>query len=181
MALYNKDGSVYKPSGTLNQLAPESPSHDLFNLWDQEAIKLGGSPIFYYEVIIPSNTIDEQYIESRGKLFSQHPTELFAIYDPVPSQMSQGLFGIDGPDEMVFYVNYKATLDTLGHLPTVGSRIFSPHLRENWEITSRRLGDFHRWKVYRIEISCVRFQETLTNNKGKVTNTPNPKPSFTID
>lgn len=181
MVIRNPDGSIYKSTGSLGQLQPDSPTNDVFNQWDQEQIKIGGSPILYYEVIIPPSSIDPIYLESRGKLFTQHPIELYVTYDPIPSQWNQGQFGIDGPDTMVFYANYKATLDALGHLPTVGSRIFSPHLRENWEIVDRKLGDFHRFKVYRCEIHCQRFQETLTTNEGKSTQDNYPKPDFKID
>lgn len=180
MALRNKDGSIYKTSGSISQLVPDSPSHDLFNLWDQESIKAGGSPILYYEVIIPRNSVDPLYLESRDKLWTQTPIELFAVYDPIPSQMFQGTEGIDGPDTIVFYTNYKYTIDTLGHLPIVGSRIYTPHLRENWEVIDRKLGDFYRWKIYRIEIHCKRFQETLTTGEGQVTQ-GTPSPSFEID
>lgn len=181
MAIRHKDGTIYKPLGSLSQLVPDSPSHDLFNLWDQEAIRAGGSPLLYYEVLIPSSAIDPQYLEARSKIWTQHPVELFGVYDPIPSQLDQGLFGIDGPDQTVFYFNYKAILDALGHLPTIGSRIFSPHLRENWEIIDRKLGDFHRWRVFRLEVHCQRFQESLTTGEGQVTQTDDPKPSFNID
>lgn len=180
MPIYNCDGSVYKPSGSLNQLNPTSQSHELFNLWDQEAIRIGGSPIYYHEVFIPPASMDKDYLESRGKMWSQHPIELFSIYDPIPSSMTQGLFGIDGQDDISFMTNYKDTLSRIGHLPVIGSRIYSPHLRENWEIMDRKLGDFHRWKVYRIEIVCRRFQESLTTGEGEVTQKA-VKPDFEID
>jgi hypothetical protein len=174
MVIRNPDGTVYKPAGTLSQLIPDSPTHDLFDLWDQEVIKLGGSPLLYYEVIIPQSAIDKQYIEARTKLWTQHPVEIFAVYDPVPSPLDQGLFGIDGPTDMVFYTNYRATLNAIGHLPIIGSRIWSPHLRENWEVIDRKLGDFYRFNVFRCEIHCKRFQETLTTGEGQVTQQTQP-------
>jgi len=181
MAIYNKNGTRYKTTGELSQLVPDSPSHDLFNLWDQEGIRAGGTPLLYYEVFIPKSTIDKIYLESRDKLWSQHPVEIWGVYDPVPSMLDQGLFGIDGPDTIVFYTNYQDTLSKLGHLPIIGSRIFTPHLRENWEVVDRKLGDFHRWKVYRVEIHCQRFQENLTTGEGRVTHDSDPSPSFEID
>lgn len=180
MAIRNKDGTIYKPSGTLGQLIPDSPSHDLFNLWDQEIIRAGGSPLLYYEVIIPRSSIDPLYLESRDKMWSLFPVEIFAIYEPIPSQMNQGLMGIDGPDTMVFYTNYQDIISRIGHLPSVGARIYSPHLQENWEVVDRKLGDFQRWKVYRVEIHCHRFQENRTTGEGEVTQ-QTPSPSFEID
>lgn len=181
MVIRNTDGTAYKASGTLSQLIPDSPSHELFNSWDKELIRAGGSPLLYYEVIIPSNSIDPLYVESRSKLFSTYPIEIFAIYDPIASQFNQGVFGADGPDQMTFYVNYSDAIDRIGHLPVIGSYIFSPHLREHWEILDRKLADFHRWKVYHVEIHCQRFQESLTQSEGKVTEKTKTRPSFEID
>ena len=181
MAIRNTDGTIYKTSGSLSQLIPDSPTNELFNKWDQETIHLGGSPVLYYEVFIPRSGIDNLYIESRNKMWSQTPVELFAVYEPIPSQLNQGLFGIDGPDVLVLSVNYTEIVDTLGHLPIIGSRIFTPHLRENWEIIDRKLGDFYRWKVYSLQIHCQRFQETLTTGEGRVSQGPPPTPSFGID
>ena len=178
----NPDGSIYKSSGSLTQLDPCGPSHELFNRWDVETIRLGGSPLLYYELFIPSSSIDPIYLESRGKMWSQHPAQLYAIYDPIGSTFESGIFGVDGPVDMTFFANYRETLSILGHLPVIGSRIYTPHLRENWEITHRKLNDWHRWKVYRIEIYCKRFQETLTTGEGKVTqDDPAPQPDFKIE
>ena len=104
--LYNRDGSSYKVTGSLQQFDPSSIEHDLFNLLDEEIIKIGGSPIFYYEVFIQKQTIDPLYHEDRGKLWSNIPVELWAYYDPVEQQNYQTAFGLDSPDELVFELNY---------------------------------------------------------------------------
>ena len=114
-------------------------------------------------------------------MWSQDPVELFAWYEPIPAQLNQGLFGIDGPDVLVLSVNYQELVDRLGHLPIIGSRIYTPHLRENWEVIDRKLGDFYRWKVFRLQIHCQRFQESLTTGEGRVSQGDTPKPSFKID
>lgn len=172
----NPDGSPYKASGTLQQFNPQSSQHKLFNLWDQEAIKQGGTPIYYYEVFIATGEIDPLYIESRGKIFSNHPIELWAVYEPIPSQNFMSAFGFDSPDEMVFEMNAKATLKAVGHMPKIGSRVFTPHLSENWEVIQRNLGEFKMWGALRLQLICKRFQESVTTGEGKVTQAkPNVK------
>lgn len=178
MAIKNTDGTTYQVTGSLNQFDPESPAHDLFNRYDQEAIELGGSPIFYYELFIQFQTIDKLYLEDRGKLWSPIPVQLKAIYEPISSTKDQGLFGIDSPDEIVFMLNYRAVLDRLGQPPKVGSRIFTPHKRENWIIIQRNVGDFHLYGEVRLELVCQRFQENLTTQEGKVTQ---QQPDFEIN
>lgn len=165
----NNDGSPYKVTGVMQQFDPSSPDNCLFDIWDQEAIQRGGSPVYYYEVFITQQSIDPLYQESRAKVWSQHPIELFCFYEPIPSTNNLGMFGIDSPDEMVFEFNYAAVLQTLGKPPQIGSRIFSPHLREHWEIIQCNTGEYKGWNVIRIQMICKRFQESLTTGEGKVT------------
>ena len=77
MALSNLDGTPYQLRGSTQMFDPLDRTHDLFNLWDQEAIKRGGSPIYYYEVIITKDMIDPIYLEARNKLFSNNPVEFW--------------------------------------------------------------------------------------------------------
>lgn len=166
----NPDGSSYKLKSSLQQFDPDNRSEfDLLNLWDSEAIKQGGSPIYYYEVFIQANTIDPLYLEDRGKIWSPNPVQLWAMYDPVPSQNYMTTFGADSPDEVMFEFNYRDVLDVLGHPPKVGSRIFTPHRREHWQIVQRGDEQYHLWGQFRLQVMCKRFQETLTTGEGKIT------------
>jgi hypothetical protein len=176
--LRNLSGTPYKAIGSLQQFDPENPAHDLFNSWDEEIIKIGGSPIYYYEVFIQRATIDPLYWEDRGKLFSQVPVQLWSFYEPVSQQNFQSTFGLDSPDELMFELNYRAVLKAVGHPPKVGSRIFTPHKRENWLIVQRKLGEYRLWGELRLQLVCERFQEDIITGEGNVTNRA---PDFTIN
>lgn len=167
--LKNADGSNYVASGNISQFDPVGlqTEHCLFDLWDQEEIMQGGSPIEYYEVFIQNSTIDPLYLEDRGKIWSNVPVQLYALYEPIPSKNLMNAFGIDGADEMIFELNYKSVLNAVGHPPKIGSRIFTPHLRENWVIIQRNLGEFKLWGVLRLQILCQRFQDNATSNPKK--------------
>ncbi len=178
MPLLNEDGTPYRAAGSLQQFDPESKDHCLFNLWDQEAIRQGGSPIFYYEVFIQTGTVDPIYREDRGKIFSNIPIQLYALYEPIPSQNFQNVFGIDAPDEMIFETNLQETFGIIGHMPKVGSRIHTPHKREDWEIVQRNTAEYKLWGEIRLQILCRKFQESVTTGEGKVTQA---KPDFKIN
>lgn len=169
MAIYNSDGSVFQVTGKLSQFDPNNPEHELFNQYDQEIIEINGTPLYYYEVFINMNTIDELYVEDRGKLWSNCPICIYGFYEPIPSQNFMGTFGIDSPDEIMFEFNYRYVLNTLKHVPKIGSRIFSPHKSENWVITQRNLENYKLWGELRLQLMCQRFQETTTTGEGKVT------------
>lgn len=164
------DGTPYKLKGSLNQYDPNSATQALFNRYDEEMIKISGTPILYYQVFIQMQTVDPIYMEDRGKLFSPYPITLWAFYEP-PQQMNMsGLFAIDTPDEeVVFELNYNATIRDVGHTPKIGSRIYTPHRGENWIIIDYRLDQFKLWGAIRMLLHCRKFQETTTNNDGQVT------------
>lgn len=178
MAIRNPDGSLYKPAGTLQQFDPSSLEHDLFNIWDQEVIEVGGTPLFYYDVFININSIDELYVEARDKIYSETPVQVYGYYEPIPSSNTMGVFGIDSPDEIMFEFNYRHILRTLGRAPRIGARIFSPHKKENWMVMQRNVEVFKLWGELRLQIMCVRFQESLTTGNGKVTKR---EPDFKIN
>lgn len=172
------DGTPYKLKGTMQQFDPDSPAHDLFNRYDEEVIKIGGTPVFYYEVLIQFQTIDMLYLEDRGKLFSPVPIQLYAYYEPPQQQNMSGIFGYDTPDEeIIVETNYQATLKAIGHQPKVGSRLFTPHRRENWIIIDTRLDQFKLWGAIRLQLHCKKFQETTTTGEGNVTQA---EPDFKI-
>jgi hypothetical protein len=176
--LLNSDGSPYRAVGSIQQFDPNNPEHYLFNLWDAEIIRMGGSPIYYYEVFIQLSTLDELYREDRGKLWSPVPVELYATYEPVPAENFQNQFGIDAPTELKLELNYKEALDRIGHPPKIGSRIHTPHKREDWVIIQRNTGEYKLWGEIRLELLCSRFQESVTTGEGKVTQ---KKPDFEIN
>lgn len=169
MPIRNQDGTPYSPTGSLQQFDPENTEFDLFNSFDQEAISIGGSPIYYYEVMIQSQTIDPVYWEDRGKIYADTPVCLMGIYNPVPSQNMMSVFGIDSPDEIMIEFNYRDVLDKVGHPLKIGSRLFTPHKKENWKIKQSNVEEFKLWGELRLQVMCERFQESLSIGEGKVT------------
>jgi hypothetical protein len=177
MTIYNKDGTPFRPVGSVVQFDPESPDHALFNSFDQEAIKIGGSPLFYYELFIQFQTIDKLYLEDRGKLWSPIGIQLHGYYEPLEPQNPSTQFGIDGVGDVLFECNYRAVLEAIGHQPKRGSRIQTPHLNEFWVVVDTRLTQFQLWGALHIQLICERFQESTTTGDS---NSPPPKPDFQV-
>lgn len=178
MPIYRPDGSTYQTKGSVQQFDPKGSANELFNRYNKEIIEIGGSPIFYHELFIPSQSIDKLYIESRSKMWSQHPIEVMASYEPLAPQLRMSLFGPDGHSEsMVFYTNYQHFLERVGHPPVIGSRIYTPQMKENWEVLDRRTGGFQNWGIVVLEIHCKLFQESLTTGEGRVSQ---PKQDYDI-
>ncbi len=165
----NSDGTPYTLDDCFRFYNDKDKAQELFDSWDSELIKIGGSPILYYEILIPPSTIDMIYWESRGKMWGP-PVQLFTTYEPIRSQNYQDMFGIDSPDQSIsFELNNTETLNILGHHPKIGSRLYTPHKGEHWEIIQRNLDQFQNWGEVRLILICDRFQESLTTNDGKAT------------
>jgi len=175
--LRNCDGSPYHSIGSIAQFDPENTTHDLFNLWDQDSIKIGGSPIMYFECLINFTTVDKLYLEARDKLFSTYPVQLYGFYEPVPDQNHQNMFGIDSLEDMIFEFNKQAVIDAIGHVPKLGSRLYSPHKRQNWVVIQRNMGEWKMWGELRIQLLCQKFQESITTGEGQVSQA---QPDFKI-
>jgi hypothetical protein len=170
MAIKNPDGSAYTFTGSYQQYGTQNLAQlKLLDFWDQQVIMQGGSPLFYYEVFIPTAVIDKTYMEARSKLYSPNQIQIWGMYEPIASQNFITAFGWDSPDDIVFDTNAKSIIQTIGHMPKIGSRIHSPHLSENWEIVQRNLGDFKMWGAFRLQIICKRFSESKTTSEGRVT------------
>lgn len=180
MAILNPDGSSYQLSSGIQSFDPENPEFDLFNTWDQEAINMGGAPVYYYEVLIQMQTVDKLYLEDRGKLWNPNPVCLMAMYDPVPSQQQMGMFGADAPDEVLFEFNYQEVLKKVGHPLKIGSRLYSAHRRENWVVIQPNVEEFRLWGQLRLQIVAKRFQESLSTGEGKIADLKKT-PDFKID
>lgn len=178
MTIYKKDGTPYSVVGSLKQFDPESPDHDLFASFDEEVISFA-SPLFYYEVFIQVQTIDQLYLEDRGKLWSPHGVQIYGYYEPIEPQNPSTAFGIDGVGDVLFECNYRAVLQAIGHMPKRGSRIQTPHLNEFWVVVDTRLTQFQLWGALHLQIICERFQETTTTGEGNIP--PGKiKPDYTI-
>jgi hypothetical protein len=76
---------------------------------------------------------------------------------------------------VTFELNYDSVVAAIGHMPLVGSRLFTPHRGENWEIIQRGAADWKLWGQIRMVLECKQFQESSTRGEGRVTNN-NPLP-----
>jgi hypothetical protein len=69
---------------------------------------------------------------------------------------------------MIFEMNYRETLQKIGHVPKIGSRIFTPHKSESWVIVQRNDGEFKMWGQLRLQLICQKFQESTTDNSKTI-------------
>lgn len=168
MVIKNPDGTPYELS-CFKFFDKTASFHNLFNDYNQELAKIGGSPIYYYEAIIPPSTIDPVYWESRGMLYSDQYVVFHAYYEPFMMKY-QDMFALHpGTDTQIFKASYNEVISAIGHPPKLDSRIYTPHKGENWKIVNCITGGYEYWGELTIEIICDKFQENLETGEGQVT------------
>ena len=61
----------------LNLFDPKNPDINLFNIVDDEIIRLSGSKLEFYRLYVDSTDIDDVYQEVRQKVVSRQPITVF--------------------------------------------------------------------------------------------------------
>jgi hypothetical protein len=162
------NGTPYVVPGRLGLYSPNNPDHSLMDRIDMEAIKMGGSPILYYRVIIKGAKVDPLYHEIRDKLYAP-PVEICSVFSPPTPLQNQDQFGIDSPTDVLFTFNLTNFTTTAGELPTTGSLIFTVVDRNWWEIIQPNINiltDMDRmiWNKLRVQVNARKYQPTATEH-----------------
>ncbi len=106
----------------LGMYDPTNPDINLFNLVDDEIIKLGGSKILYYKYM-RGNQYDEVYMEDRTKVLSKEPIVLYAHYDPKIVEEALSQFGLEVVNDQIFTFNKSYAERKIGRPPHPGDVI----------------------------------------------------------
>lgn len=167
------NGTPYVLPGRLGLYSPSSPDHDLMDRIDQEAIRMGGSPILYYRLIMQGAKVDPLYHEIRDKLYAP-PVEVCTLFQPPTPLQNIDPYGIDNPTDILFTFNKTHFLAQVGELPTAGSQIYTIVDNNYWEIIQPNINivtDMDRmiWGNIRIQVNARRYQQTSTeHDPGKM-------------
>ena len=124
MAILKLDGTTYTTQGKagLDTYRPNGQDVKQLDKWDQEALRIGGSPCIYYPCLIDTN-FDEVYMESRNSIITQEGIEVILQFLPVRPAQDWSSFGIDSPDELFFNANFTEWMEKVGEFPKLKSLI----------------------------------------------------------
>jgi len=99
--------------GTLSVFEDFGADRALFNMVNNELIKLGGSEVTVYKFLSTEN-FDDLYDEDRIKALSPVPVGTYAHFDPVPIQENLSEFGLELTSELSFTFNREEIRKLLG-------------------------------------------------------------------
>jgi hypothetical protein len=159
----------------LNLYDPTNPDIQLFNLVDEEQVKLAGSKLHIYKYNRTEN-FDSVYMEEQNKTISPLPITVWGSYEPKVIEQKLSQFGIEQENDQLFTFNKSYVTQKLGRAPIAGDIIkpdFEANKYEVFEVQEEAFnnyGVFHylcHAKLLRDSPEIVDLQEPMrdqTNN-----------------
>ena len=150
---------------------PESADLNLFNLIDDELIRISGSELLYYK-FFRSEDYDEVYLESRTKPIATEPLNVYGHYEPKPVEQNLTEFGLELTNDQLFVLKKSYITQKLHRDPIAGDVIKPKFQNQKYEIFEVQEDSFQLYGVY--HIVCV---AKLLRDEADVVNEPYTKKS----
>ena len=143
-----------------------NPDKGLFNLVDDELIKLSGSKLYFYKYY-QSHDYDEVYLEARNKPIAREPIAVFGHYEPKVLEENLTQFGIELTNDQLFTFN-KSYIDRKIGRGIIPGDIIQPQFQnQKYEIFQVQEDSFESYGVYHLICSA-----RLLRDSQDVQNTP---------
>jgi len=138
----------------LNFFDPNNADLNLFNLNDEENIRLSGSKLYYYKYYRGEQEYDEVYKEARSKPIAKEPLLVMGHYEPTVIEENLTSFGIELTNDQMFTFNKSYIERKLGRAPIEGDIIMPAFQNLKYEIFEAQLDSFEMYGVYHIICSA---------------------------
>lgn len=141
-----------------------NPDKNLFNLIDDEAIRLSGSEILLFKYY-PSDDIDDVYRETRNKTIAAEPVILFGHYDPRVVEENLTQFGVEVQNDQVFVFNKSYVERLVGRSIIIGDVIKTSFQDMKFEVFEVQEDSFESYGIYHLMVHCklLRDSEEIHN------------------
>jgi hypothetical protein len=165
---------IEEGDGRLNFFDPTNPDINLFNLIDDEMIKISGSEILYYSYLQGNTQYDEVYMEARNKPISKEPVLVYGHYEPKVLEENLGQFGIELTNDQLFVFNKSyMELRIKGHLKP--GDILQPRFQnQKYEIIEVQEDSFEIYGVYHLVCAAKLLRDSSDVQDTPLTATSEP-------
>ena len=143
----------------LSLFDPTNNDINLFNLVDDEIIRLGGSEMYYYK-FRRSEDYDEVYLESRSKVIDSEPIRVHGHYNPTILEESLSEFGIQLTNDQIFIFNKSYIEQSIRRTPIAGDIIEPQFQNQKYEVFEVQEDSFEIYGVYHIACSAKLLRDT---------------------
>lgn len=161
-------------NGELSFFDPANPDINLFNLVDDEMIKIAGSEILYYQYVQGDNQYDEVYMEARNKPLSKEPVLIYGHYEPKVLEENLTQFGIELTNDQIFVFNKSYVEQRIkGHLKP-GDVLQPKFQNQKYEIIEVQEDSFEIYGVYHLTCAAKLLRDSADVQDTPLTNTSEP-------
>ena len=131
----------------------DNPDINMFNLVDDEMIRLAGSKMYFYKYY-QSEDFDPVYMESRDKPVAKEPLIVHGHYDPIALSEELTQFGIELTNDQLFTFN-KSYIERKLHRTIIPGDIIKPQFQNQmYEIFEVVEDGFEAYGVYHLVCSA---------------------------
>tara|TARA_R110002074_G_scaffold77132_3_gene174996 strand:+ start:566 stop:1165 length:600 start_codon:yes stop_codon:yes gene_type:complete len=161
-------------NGELSFFDPTNPDINLFNLVDDEMIKIAGSEILYYQYVQGDNQYDEVYMEARNKPLSKEPVLIYGHYEPKVLEENLTQFGIELTNDQIFVFNKSYVEQRIkGHLKP-GDVLQPKFQNQKYEVIEVQEDSFEIYGVYHLTCAAKLLRDSADVQDTPLTNTSEP-------
>jgi len=133
---------------------------NLFNLVDDEIIRLGGSELLYYKFRMGDEDYDQTYLEARSKVLDSKPMLVYGHYNPTILEETLSEFGLEIENEQIFIFNKSYIEQKLHEEPKAGDVIKPRFQNQKYEIYEVQEDSFEIYGVYHMACSAKLLRDT---------------------
>tara|TARA_Y100000034_G_scaffold78610_1_gene94472 strand:- start:1044 stop:1634 length:591 start_codon:yes stop_codon:yes gene_type:complete len=144
---------------TLNMFDPANPDIGLFNLIDDEIIRLSGSKMMYYKYYQNAD-YDPVYMEARNKPIAKDPILVHGHYEPRILEENLTQFGIELTNDQIFIFNKSYIEKVLSREVIPGDVILPEFQNQKYEIIEAQEDSFEVYGVYHIVCTAKIFRDS---------------------
>jgi hypothetical protein len=148
-----------------------NPDINLFNMVDDEIIRLSGSELLYYKFHY-SEDEDDVYREKRSKVHSKEPIRVYGHYDPTVLEQSLSEFGIEMTNDQEFTFNGTYIRKLLHRDPMEGDIIKPVFQNQKYEIIEVQEDSFEMYGVYHLRCAAKLLRDSEEVHHDRVTERP---------
>ena len=153
---------------------PDNPDIALFNLVDDEFIKLSGSKLLYYKYQRNLDSQDDVYMEDRNKAVEFEPTVVFGHYDPTVIEQGLEQFGIVAMNDQLFSFNRNYVQRVIGRAPIEGDIIVPQFQNIAFRVAEVQEDEFQVYGVYHYTVTAKVLRDSKILQRLNITTTTEP-------
>lgn len=148
-----------RTTSKLSLFDKENADKNLFNLINEEVIKLGGSEIQLFKYY-PTEDNDPIYQESRKKVIALDPIYLYAHYEPRALEESLTQFGVQVDNDQIFTFNKTYVNDLVGRDIIIGDILKPTFQNMKFEVFQVKEDSFESYGIYHLIVHAKLLRDT---------------------